>query len=299
MATINLGAIRYNWKGAWSSSTAYVINDVVSNGGNSYVSIQAGTNQAVGNATAYWNIMSSAGTNGSNGSNGTDLTSTLTTQGDLLYRDGSGLQRLAKGSANQTLQMNGSANAPTWTTVAAASSDYVKITSGTVSSNVSQLDLSNIFSSTYNNYKIIFRNLAGQSAGWLQAQMLSSAGVYNDSQYYWIHNILFAEVTGNASNVVGHQGNTRDTRWYITSKDMGNVTGYSSSLEMDVFNPHSTAMATGVTWKGHAFYYNYSQQYFTGGGTDNNFGLSCTGLRFTPQNSIAAGVNYAVYGIKE
>ena len=73
MATINLGAIRYNWKGAWSNSTAYVINDVVSNGGNSYVAIQAGTNQAVGNATAYWNIMSSAGTNGTNGSNGTDV----------------------------------------------------------------------------------------------------------------------------------------------------------------------------------------------------------------------------------
>ena len=114
MATINLGAIRYNWKGAWSNSTAYVINDVVSNGGNSYVAIQAGTNQAVGNATAYWNIMSSAGTNGTDGSDGTDVGTTLTTQGDILYRDGSGLQRLAKGTAGQVLKINSGATAPEW-----------------------------------------------------------------------------------------------------------------------------------------------------------------------------------------
>ena len=76
MATLNLGAIRYNWKGAYNSSTDYVVNDVVSNAGNSYVCIKAHTTaQALGDATAYWNIMSSAGTNGTNG---TDLTTTLT-----------------------------------------------------------------------------------------------------------------------------------------------------------------------------------------------------------------------------
>jgi|TARA_R110001599_G_scaffold1944_1_gene10196 hypothetical protein len=151
MATINLGAIRYNWKGAWSSSTAYVINDVVSNAGNSYVAIQAGTNQTLGESTAYWNIMSKAGTDGTNlattlttrgdlvfrnastlarlakGTAGQVLgqgandpawvngsSSTLTTQGDILYRDGSGLQRLAKGTAGQALLINSAANAPEW-----------------------------------------------------------------------------------------------------------------------------------------------------------------------------------------
>ena len=37
--------------------------------------------------------MSSAGTNGTNG---TDVGTTLTTQGDILYRDGSGLQRFQR-----------------------------------------------------------------------------------------------------------------------------------------------------------------------------------------------------------
>jgi hypothetical protein len=39
---------------------------------------------------------------------------TLTTQGDMLYRDGSGLQRLAKGAARQQLLMNSGATAPEW-----------------------------------------------------------------------------------------------------------------------------------------------------------------------------------------
>jgi len=113
MATINLGSLKFNWTGAYNSSTTYAVDDVVSSGGNSYVCIQAHSNQAVGNATAYWNIMSSAGTNGTDG---TDLTSTLTTQGDILYRDGSGLQRLAKGTAGQELRINSGATAPEWYT---------------------------------------------------------------------------------------------------------------------------------------------------------------------------------------
>ena len=154
MATINLGSIKFNWKGAYNGSTAYAVDDVVSSGGNSYVCIQASTGNAVGNATAYWNIMSSAGAAGAEGGTTTLTTrgdlltrgasavarlakgtegqvlgqgandpawvngsaKTLTTQGDILYRDGSGLQRVAKGTAGQVLQMNSAANAPEYAT---------------------------------------------------------------------------------------------------------------------------------------------------------------------------------------
>ena len=115
MATINLGAIKFNWKGAYNNSTAYAVDDVVSSGGNSYVCILASTGNAVSNGT-YWNLMAQAGTNGTDGSDGTDVGTTLTTQGDLLYRDGSGLQRLAKGTAGQVLKINSGANAPEWGT---------------------------------------------------------------------------------------------------------------------------------------------------------------------------------------
>ena len=120
MATINLGAIKFNWKGAYDNSTAYSVDDVVSDSGNSYVCILASTGNAVSNAT-YWSLMAQAGTNGTNG---TDVGTIITTEGDLLYRDGSGLQRLAKGTAAQTLTMNSGATAPEW--AASASADYAR-----------------------------------------------------------------------------------------------------------------------------------------------------------------------------
>ena len=110
MATVNLGAIKFNWKGAYNNSTAYAVDDVVSSSGSSYVCILASQGNAVSNGT-YWNQMSAAGTNGTNG---TDVGTVITTQGDILYRDGSGLQRLAKGTAGKALLMNSSANAPEW-----------------------------------------------------------------------------------------------------------------------------------------------------------------------------------------
>ena len=120
MATINLGAIKFNWKGAYNSSTTYAVDDVVSSGGNSYVCIQAHSNQAVGNATAYWNIMSSAGTNGTNG---TDLTSTLSARGDLVFKGASALTRLPKGTAGYFLKQG--ANDPEWGQVTANSHFFI------------------------------------------------------------------------------------------------------------------------------------------------------------------------------
>jgi hypothetical protein len=55
--------------------------------------------------------MSSAGTNGTDG---TDLGTTLTTQGDIVYRDASGLQRLGAGTSGQALITNGTGANPSW-----------------------------------------------------------------------------------------------------------------------------------------------------------------------------------------
>ena len=125
MSTLNLGKIRFNWTGAYNNSTAYVANDVVSSGGNSYICKLASTGNAVSNGT-YWDLMSQAGTNGTNG---TDLGTVLTTQGDIVFRDGSGLQRLAKGTASQVLAINSGATAPEW--VAAAGGASERLTGGT------------------------------------------------------------------------------------------------------------------------------------------------------------------------
>ena len=57
------------WKGAWNSSTAYIVNDAVSSGGSSYRCILAHTNQAVTNTT-YWAVVAQAGSQGPQGLQG-------------------------------------------------------------------------------------------------------------------------------------------------------------------------------------------------------------------------------------
>jgi hypothetical protein len=110
MAQINLGSIKFNWKGSYSGATAYVVDDVVESSGSSYICILATTGNAPPNAT-YWEQMSSAGTNGTDG---TDLGTTLTTQGDIVYRDASGLARLGAGTSGQALITNGAGANPSW-----------------------------------------------------------------------------------------------------------------------------------------------------------------------------------------
>ena len=113
MATVNLGAIKFNWKGAYNNSTQYQVDDVVSSGGSSYVCILASQGNAVSNGT-YWELMAQKGTNGTNGTDGTDLSSTLTTQGDILIRNSSGLARLGYGTNGHFLKTQGQNADPVW-----------------------------------------------------------------------------------------------------------------------------------------------------------------------------------------
>ena len=62
-------AAALNWLGPWDSGTAYVVNDVVEQGGSSFVCIADSTNQSPPNAT-YWELMASQGDQGSTGADG-------------------------------------------------------------------------------------------------------------------------------------------------------------------------------------------------------------------------------------
>ena len=57
MATVNLGVIKPVFKGAYNNSTAYVLDNIVTSGGSSYICILASTGNAVSNTT-YWSTLS-------------------------------------------------------------------------------------------------------------------------------------------------------------------------------------------------------------------------------------------------
>ena len=150
MATLNLGRIKPVFRGAYAGGPAYVVDDIVTSGNETFICILASTGNATSNAT-YWTKLAAKGTDG------TDVGTTITTEGDLLYRDGSGLQRLAKGTAAQQLAMNAGATAPEWVN---ASSDWVKIAQTNVTSATSAVDFIHgtggvVIDSTYRIYKVL------------------------------------------------------------------------------------------------------------------------------------------------
>ena len=110
MATIDLGKIKFNWRGSYDASTAYVPDDVVeyADGSvtSSYMCVAATTGNAPstgGTAHASWNFLAKG-----------QATSPTTTQGDIIVRGSSADERLAIGTANQVLKVNGSGNGLTY-----------------------------------------------------------------------------------------------------------------------------------------------------------------------------------------
>ena len=110
MAIIDLGKVSITWRGAYDGSTAYTPKDAVSYQNASYI-CTANTTGNLPTDTTYWNVMAAKGVDG------TDVGTTLTTQGDILYRDGSGLQRLAAGTAGQALLTGGAGANVSWGTI--------------------------------------------------------------------------------------------------------------------------------------------------------------------------------------
>ena len=262
MSTLNLGKIRFNWQGAYNNSTAYVPNDVVSSGGNSYICILASTGNAVSNGT-YWSLMAQAGTNGTNGSNGadgTDVGTVITTQGDVLYRDGSGLQRLAKGTASQVLAINSGATAPEW--VDAGGGGMTLISRVELNNNTtSQIQFTGMLTNTYDTYFFVGQagcNYAGSYAYSIQfgngGTYISSANHYGGSSMLSYGNSyrsagtpaqqwggrfdIMADTQVGNSRWIGFSGYVYHTR---TTTDAATVTFHSGYSNNHVNSPSATS----------------------------------------------------------
>ena len=94
MATIDVGKIRFNWLGAYSASTEYSKDDVVSYSGSSWVYIKAtaATGQTPADNT-YWDIMA-------------DGSNPMTTAGDMIQGGSSGTAtRLPIGSSGNVVKV--------------------------------------------------------------------------------------------------------------------------------------------------------------------------------------------------
>jgi hypothetical protein len=84
------GAKGLNWRGAWSSATAYLADDAVQFAGKAYLALQGGTDKDPASETAFWSLLVS-GVNW----RGTWINSTGYVVNDAVFREGSSYVAIA------------------------------------------------------------------------------------------------------------------------------------------------------------------------------------------------------------
>jgi len=297
MATVNLGAIKFNWKGAYNNSTQYQVDDVVSSGGSSYICILASQGNAVSNGT-YWEQMSAAGTNGTNG---TDLSTTLTTQGDLVYRDGSGLQRLAAGTAGHVLQTGGSGANPSWTAV---SSDYVKLAS--VNNNdvsASSYSFDNAFTeATYQSYQLHL-NMTFSNQNHMYMRFLDGSGseLTGSNDYRRCGYQAYRQYNDNSNSTIGPWNDATGTNgFHLVGWNQTNNANQPHSIicEFNIPKPTDTSFAKSVHTR--AGGYSTGNWFFASGGLHQYTGSSAVrGFKiYNPAGNITK-LYATLYGLKK
>jgi hypothetical protein len=206
--------------------------------------------------------------------------STVTTAGDVIYATGSGaVTRLGIGTAGQVLKVNSGATAPEWGAASAASAlTLVRSQAFTTSSSV---DLSDIFSTTYDNYLIL--GSYTPSAGADLNFRFRVAGADNSTSNYSHQNLIVDNTTVTAGRAASG-----------TSGVFG--TGSASvrtSFATTMFNPFLTETKNYVTHtavrpSGTIFTVN------TSGGF--NASTSFTGMTLLPSSGTVTGT-IRIYGI--
>ena len=228
MATINLGRVKPVFRGAYNASTSYVIDDIVTYQDETYIAITATTGN-LPTVTANWTKLAAKGTDG------TDVGTTLTTQGDILYRDGSGLQRLAAGTSGQVLQTGGSGANPSWTTM---SSDVVRLGSVTNTSATS-VNIDH-YSSTYNYYLHLIRMEQESSADRPRIRVRQGGSTLSSAGYHY--------VIGGSQTNSGGTSNTQQSGTTNSPTDAFKIgiwntrdTNHSKDVKVWVYHPTVTS----------------------------------------------------------
>ena len=290
MATINLGRVKPVFRGAYAGGTAYVVDDIVTDGGETFICILASTGNATSNTT-YWSKLASKGTDG------TDIGTTLTTQGDILYRDGSGLQRLAAGTANQVLQTGGAGANPSWGTV---SSDFVKLAETTITgSSTTAINFDQAISSTYKFYKLYgVYKIAGSNPyltmRWREGSS-SSETTYANSTYRYINDAFHDSAASSRGN-----GQDSGVSYFQMDNDSGDAKWNNIEIMFNIATAGSAIEYP--SWNGTSWQWRDSNTTFfvntLGGFTDAT--ITPTGFHFYSTNgsNFVANTTFKLFGVK-
>jgi len=224
---------------------------------------------------------------------GTNLSSF--TAGDILYATGATtLAKLAKGSGSDTLKMNSGATAPEWVTVAAASSDFVNLTSGSAV-NAASLSLDGFYTTDYHAYKLYCLGLSVDTASAenLFVRIREADADKTDGNY--TSSVGYAYRSSGSGSFSLATSSWNHTTTQISGETISNA--YVGQLEMTIFDPLSVKdkqvnfsfnnqRADGVTWQRNI------------GGMQYATTTASSGISLYMTSSDITIDHYALYGLK-
>ena len=213
------------------------------------------------------------------------------TAGGVTYGDGSTYVTTAAGTTGQVLTSAGS-SAPTWATPSAGAMTFISVQ--TVSGTPSTLDITSGISSTYNDYMVIFENVA-LSANTAKLQMLLyKSGAFQENTY----NETFIYANASGATPVG----TGDTVTFTISRQASSTNTNLRSGTIYLYNLNSTtAYASGCTWSSQntgSSATGANNVFTTGGGTEATAAV-VTQLRFRPDTGTFTSGTFRLYGIQK
>jgi len=139
------------WKGTWVTSTLYYVNNIVNSGGSTYICSVEHTSTDFVADSVNWESFANAGT---------DVALTISSHGDLLYRDATGPASLSAGNGGQVLTSKGPNADPEW-------GDLIEILQAYTSVDTSELIIS-VASSM--NSSLVLQNVISVTSGNLEVQ---------------------------------------------------------------------------------------------------------------------------------
>jgi len=230
------------------------------------------------------------------------------TDGNIISYDASGNPvAVATGSAGQVLTSAGAGAPPTFST--AASSDFVKITTSTISSSVASVSLDGHFSSTYKNYQIVGTGLifsdsyfAGTTGQGLKARVRQSNADKTDGQYIWTINRSIAYFNGNLND--GNDGAYNSDHFKIIGRNnSGNQ--FTGNFYMNVYDPLGTSYRKAINWQtssietvdnnaGNLGFFSENGSTVYRGNT-----TALSGFTFFPASGNLTGGTITIYGLKQ
>jgi hypothetical protein len=167
------------------------------------------------------------------------MATAITTAGDLIKGTGSGtFDRLGIGTTGQILTV--ASGAPAWATPAAGASGLTLISVQTFSAS-SGIDVNNVFTSTYTNYRLVFSNITTSTSIYVsyreRASSTTNATNYKKGQYYRSY------TSGTAgSNSGGTEGNLFDL-----NTDETNTMGATLELQCPATTAYTGFQFSGST----------------------------------------------------